>query len=312
MLKFKKLILPLANTCVTEVVTNLRQLHYFTFLMYPTLQRNNSSFFSAAFQTTIGMAYLLLKSSFKVLTDHLAYSQHVLHDPGTECNDDGFYLRKYPPMSPRNRIMYLLTNGEEGLYLTLKKCCELPAEENIDTENTQIPDEEPSKNKRKQCSRTMSVTAHAVFESVGCNLTSQLNSANQNHTLYTKFKEQLITDGLIKWRYHDEVKDVCVMTDYSSTTGLLLPQSFVHVTTTKIHNNETVLRCTCDIFNIIKRAGHQETPLWPEDDEVVPDASLTCLHCCFYRDHLMGLYEKLQNTQNRSEYHRVNCQDIFT
>ena len=238
-----------------------------------------------------------LKSSFKVLTDHLAYSQHVLHDPGTECNDDGFYLRKYPPMSPRNRIMYLLTNGEEGLYLTLKKCCELPAEENIDTENTQIPNEEPSKKKRKQCSRTMSVTARAVFESVGCNLTSQLNSANQNRTLYTKFKEQLITDGLIKWRYHDEVKDVCVMTDYSSTTGLLLPQSFVHVTATKIHNNETVLKCTCDIFNIIKRAGHQETPLWPEDDEVVPDASLTCLHCRFYRDHLMGLYEKLQNTQ---------------
>ena len=69
-----------------------------------------------------------LKSSFKVLTDHLAYSQHVLHDPGTECNDDGFYLCKYPPMSPSNRIMYLLTNGEEGLYLTLKKCCELPPE----------------------------------------------------------------------------------------------------------------------------------------------------------------------------------------
>ena len=114
----------------------------------------------------------------------------------------------------------------------------------------------------------MSFTARAVFESVGCNLTSQLNSANQNCTLYTNFKEQLITDGLIKWRYHDEVKDVCVMTDHSSTTGLLLPQSFVYVTATKIHNNETVLKCTCDIFSIIKRAGHQETPLWPEHDKL--------------------------------------------
>ena len=63
-------------------------------------------------------------------------------------------------------------------------------------------------------------------------------------------------------------------------------------------DGETVLKCTCDIFNLIKRAGHQETPLWPEDDELVPDSSLTCLHCPFYRDHLMSMYEKLQGTHN--------------
>ena len=88
------------------------------------------------------------------------------------------------------------------------------------------------------------------------------------------------------------------MTDYSSTTGLLLPQSFVHVTAIKMDAGKTVLKCTCDIFNLIKRAGHQETPFWPEDDELVPDASLTCLHCHFYRDHLMGMYEKLQQTHS--------------
>ena len=32
-----------------------------------------------------------------------------------------------------------------------------------------------------------------------------------------------------------------------------------------------------DIFNLIKRAGYQETPLWPED-ELLSEASLTCLH----------------------------------
>ena len=122
----------------------------------------------------------------------------------------------------------------------------------------------------------MLVTACAVFQSVGSNVTSQLNSANQNHTLYTRFKEQLITEGIIKWRSHDEFQDVCVITDYSSTTGLFLPQSFVHVTAIKMDDGET--------------------SLWPEDDELVPDASLTCLHCHFYRDHLMGMYEKLQMT----------------
>ena len=63
-----------------------------------------------------------------------------------------------------------------------------------------------------------------------------------------------------------------------------------------MNDGETVLKCTCDIFNLIKRAGHQEAPLWPEDNEVVPDATLTCLHCHFYRDHLIGIYEKLQHT----------------
>ena len=98
------------------------------------------------------------------------------------------------------------------------------------------------------------------------------------------------------WRYHDELEDVCVMTDYNSTTGLLQPQSFVHVTALKMDDGETILKCTCEIFNIIKSAGHQETPLWPENEELIPDASLTCLHCHFYQNHLMGIYEKLQVT----------------
>ena len=301
MLNFKKLILPLAATCVTEILTNLRQLHYFTFLIYPHTTKKQQFILLSTISNYHWYGLPSLKSSLKVLTDHLAYSQHVLHDPSTECNGDGFYLCKYPSMSPRNRIMYLLTNGEEGLYLTLKKCCEMPSEESTNTENIEEPNEEPNeeptkKRRRKQFSRTMLVTAHAVFQSVGTNVTSQLNSANQNHTLYTRFKEQLITEGISKWRSHHEFQDVCVITDYSSTTDLLLPQSFVHATAIKMDERETVLKCTCDIFNLIKRAGHQETPLWPEDDELVPDASLTCLHCHFYRDHLMNMYEKLQWT----------------
>ena len=116
--------------------------------------------------------------------------------------------------------MYLLPNGEEGLYLTLKKCCKMPSEYNMNTQNIEEPNDEPiNKRRRKQSSSTMPVTAHAVFESVGSNLTSQLNSANHNCTLYTRFKEQLMTEGIIKWRSHDQFQDVCVMTDYSSTTG---------------------------------------------------------------------------------------------
>ena len=186
--------------------------------------------------------------------------------------------------------MYLLSNGEEGLYFTLKKCCEFPEDESTIDESFQHPTEEPSrKRRRKQSARTVSVTVWAVFQHVGCNVTAELNSSNKNRILYTTFKEQLITEGTIMWRYHDDLEDVCVMTDYNSTTGLLQPQSFVHVTALKMDDGETILKCTCEIFNIIKSAGHQETPLWPENKELIPDASLTCLHCCFYQNHLMGI-----------------------
>ena len=158
------------------------------------------------------------------LTEHLAYSQHLLHDPSIEQNDDGFFLRKYPPMSPRNRIMYLLSNGKEGLHATLKRCLEIPQEQNLIDDTTEQPIEEPvKKRRRKQSSQTVSVTARSVFEHLGCQSTAELNSSNKNRTLYNRFKEQLLTEGNIIWRYHDDLEDICAMTDYNSTTGLLLP-----------------------------------------------------------------------------------------
>ena len=53
----------------------------------------------------------------------------------------------------------------------------------------------------------------------------------------------------------------------------------------------------CQIYNLIERAANQDTPLWP-DEHGVPDDSLTCMHCRFFKDHLMNAYEKLhhQNT----------------
>ena len=79
--------------------------------------------------------------------------------------------------------MYLLSNGEEGLYLTLKKCCEISEEETTIDDPVQQECEEPSKKRRrKQSSHTISVTAHAVFQHLGCNATAKLNSVNRNRT----------------------------------------------------------------------------------------------------------------------------------
>ena len=193
--------------------------------------------------------------------------------------------------------MYLLSNGEEGLHATLKRCLEIPQEQNLINDTIEQPIEEPvKKRRRKQSSQTVSVTARSVFQHLGCQSTAELNSSNKNRTLYNRFKEQLLTEGNIIWRYHDDLEDICAMTDYNSTTGLLLPQSFAHVTAIKLDDGETILKCTCDIYNVIQAVGLQQTPLWPQDEELIPDSSMTCMHCHFFRNHLLGVYEKLQTT----------------
>ena len=46
--------------------------------------------------------------------------------------------------------------------------------------------------------------------------------------------------------------------------------------------------------NLIQRAGHQEVNLWPEE-ELIPDSTLTCMHCRFYRDYLLNAYQHACN-----------------
>ena len=43
-----------------------------------------------------------------------------------------------------------------------------------------------------------------------------------------------------------------------------------------------------------ERAANQDTPLWP-DEHNVPDDLLMCMHCRFFKHHLMNAYEKLQH-----------------
>ena len=155
----------------------------------------------------------------------------------------------------------------------------------------------PPQKKRKHSSRIVSVTRRAILAQVGengKNIEEELNCANPHRTLYTTFKEQLVTLGVIKWRLHEYSKDICVMNDINPSTGLLIPQSFVHVTCLSNIGVEPVIKCSCGIFNLIQRAGHQEVHLWP-GEELIPDSTLTCMHCRFYRDYLLNAHQDIYN-----------------
>lgn len=227
----------------------------------------------------------------KMVNVRPSFCQQVLQSAGKHSH-------KYQPTSPRNRLMYLLANypaTEDQLYAQVKHL--LAVDSGHSNEAEQFTDDPsptssapPPKKKRKHTSHLVRVQPGTVATEAGIDLNQALNEADQNRRLYCTFSEQLICEGIIRWRYHDTQTDICVMNDINPSTGILLPGSFVHVTARK-SSSDTLITCTCQIFNLIQRAAHQDDPILPGDE--VPDSSLTCMHCRFFREHLLQAYSQL-------------------
>ena len=50
------------------------------------------------------------------------------------------------------------------------------------------------------------------------------------------------------------------------------------------------------MYSYIQMSSHQEVPLWPGDEPYL-DQGLTCMHCRFYKDHLVNAYENICNSR---------------
>ena len=72
----------------------------------------------------------------------------------------------------------------------------------------------------------------------------------------------------------------------------MVPESFVHVTSTNLSNHELFIQCTCTIFNLIQRAAKHAINLSPKE-EIVPNENMMCMHCYFYHGHLINVYGKV-------------------
>ena len=115
--------------------------------------------------------------------------------------------------------------------------------------------------------------------------------------MYSKFKEQLITEGVIKWQCHKAHKDIAILTDINTTTGHIVPNSFVHVTCIKDMSSEYIIKCTCAIYKMIQHAAHQENPIFPEE-EMLPDSTFTCIHCRYFKEKLLNAYNEATNVES--------------
>ena len=238
---------------IDTIVSNIRDIH-------SPSEKQQFELFSTIYNYHLhGYPRTKDPSSIRI-PDTLTYAEHMLHDANARIDENGSLIRQHIPTSPRNRLLYFISTGQDvQLYHLVKYLlwCEKEKDEQYTIDHDEDESSiEPPRKKRKQSARMVSVSRMAIFAEVGEDMETGLNKANSSRTIYTNFTEQLLADGIIKWRFHSENKDICVMNDYNPTTGLLMPQGFVHVTCTAFHGDQMLIHCTCSIFNLIKRAAH--------------------------------------------------------
>lgn len=245
-------------------------------------------------------------------TFHVNLHEHFLYHPSCDLSD-GCLREKHLPKSPRNRLMYYILN--EDIYpglaqATVKELVKIDTAKELSSfYNTSEGNEEPPlKKRRKHSSRVLALTADILCNSLGMEPSCIKNCADSNRALYTVFSEQLKTCGVIIWRQYSSLQDTAVMSDYDCRSGALCPSSYVHVTCTLLSENceeNYLLKCSCQTYNIMQNiAVTNMASSLPCEYSILDHASITCMHCRFYKEHLLQHRHKLETRTDSGSFSR--------
>ena len=232
---------------------------------------------------------------------NIGYNQHILHNPG----------KHNIPTSPRNRLMYYITmDSSSAPPLLVKRYLSIDKKEHHGEMQIDEVEYQPivRRKKRKHQKRIVQITLKDLSQDCGEDLNSILNSAQQNRNLYDRFKEQLVLEGVIKWRHHDSKKDVCIITDYNPTNGNLVPGSFVHVTREFDFQKNPIISCTCDIYKHLIGVAYNQNQA-QDNEQLFPDTSITCMHCRYFSEELEEAYNILQKHNTNLPWALKQVQD---
>ena len=105
--------------------------------------------------------------------------------------------------------------------------------------------------------------------------------------MYKRFKEEMVMEGILRWRHHDESLDICVMTDYNPVNGNIVPGSFVHVT-----KQQNYISCECDIYKHLRGIAYENQV--DMHQEIFLDTTMTCMHCRFFEEELSNAIGMIQ------------------
>ena len=230
---------------------------------------------------------------------HVGYKRHILYNPSASTHSN--------PTSPRNRLMWYITQDESfAPQLLVRRYLQLDQKQgdiySFNLDNNEFPEPPRPRKKRKQQKRIVSVDIQQLARDVGEDYNEILNCARSNRNLYTRFKEELVMEGLIRWRHHDENTEICVMTDYNSRNGNIIPGNFVHVTKLKTNEGNDIYQCTCAIYNHVKGVAQNQLR-HDSNEELFPDETMTCMHCRYFKEELHDAYTQIQNRNTNLPWH---------
>jgi hypothetical protein len=179
------------------------------------------------------------------------------------------------PASRRNRLIYFLANGNKTqAHITIDEllsCCsvdrvqvEISEDDVADESVTQPP---PPKRARKVVTVTENVFSKEVAEN--------LHPAAARSS-YHEFRERIVLEGTLFWRFHSSEEDVFVLNDYRPETGDFLPFSFVHVCRV-MSGGCALYTCSCQMYNWLRQKVMSDA----DNSSDVVITGITCMHCRF-------------------------------
>ena len=239
----------------------------------------------------------------------VGYKQKLFSRVDLVESQDGSGRPTHFPASPRNKMMFFVLFP--GYPDRLMECILFSVRYDREEEPSVLPvtsghkrpssstasKAQPAAKQRRYATRVIAGTAQDLLPDAAPECggpKDPVESCAPARTYFTSFSEQLTTSGLIQWRKHSPEEDVIVMSDYSATSGKLQPLDFVHVTVTFGGPDTVYVKCTCRIYQYMQGAALKRIRLLANEHAIL-DEKFTCMHCRFYREHLLPIQDKIHS-----------------
>jgi hypothetical protein len=190
------------------------------------------------------------------------YSAYFSCGSGDDCLPSG--KPKYLPTSPRNRLIYNITNSS------------------IDTVREVLAgilnESETTSKKRKHCPRSNSSRTDKIEDAhhtLEFDLPTMPDVAEASP--FIKFTTHVVEKGTIRWRIHSPHVDVIAMNDVDLKLGTFQVNKFTHIWRFKeLGQDVPSFTCDCNMYTVLLRMGSGHSP---------------CVHIRFFQEFLEPLFE---------------------
>lgn len=242
-----------------------------------------------------------------VSSEARSYSTFLLWHP--QQAEGVFIPTDFVPSSLRNQVVYYGWHNDT-LCHRLCRTIQQALRGDVGGLNVLVPDRErdfhnPNPPKRRRVTSRIVPQAEDLASVLGLD-TEELDLADidnmaDSRTLFGQFQDDLITDSLMIWREHTVDSDTVLMNDYCPSTGRLLPQKFVHVTS---EGDQTTCTCKTFLLNELaarKKSGPELNEPPQEIDDIVLEERASCMHCRFFKEHLEEISPSMIEEQDEDK-----------